>query len=317
LVSSIVTVAALGVAADAATSSFSAPVYPGDFPDPAIILAGGRYWAYGTGSAGRNLQVMSSPDLRNWTPVTDPLPALPAWASPGRTWAPGVIQRGSQYVMYYTTHDAALNHQCISVATSFTPGGPYLDVSAAPLICQTANGGSIDPNPYIDPLSGALVLLWKSDDNSLGSGHPTHLWGQPLRADGLALAVNTSPSLLLTMSAPWQSPSLEGPTVIRAGGHYVLFYSANNYDSASSGIGYATASSLLGNYADQSLTGPWLGTRGNAKGAQGPWVFTDAGGSNRLAFAAWSGTVGYENGGVRSLWTAFLTFNSRGAPSAR
>ena len=165
-------------------------------------------------------------------------------------------------------------------------------------------------------MSGALVLLWKSDDNSLGSGHPTHIWGQPLRSDGLAVAVNTSPSLLLTMSAAWQSPSLEGPTVIRAGGHYVLFYSANNYDSASSGIGYATAPSPLGSYTDQSVSGPWLGTRGNAQGAQGPWVFTDSRGATRLAFAAWFGTVGYENGGVRSLWTASLTFNSRGVPSA-
>ena len=38
-----------------------------------------------------------------------------------------------------------------------TPGGPFIDVSQAPLICQSANGGSIDPNPYPDPATGQLV----------------------------------------------------------------------------------------------------------------------------------------------------------------
>jgi beta-xylosidase len=302
-------------AAGASTASFNAPVYAGDFPDPSIIVTGGTYWAYSTGSAGRNLQVMSSVDLHTWSVPLDPLPVLPSWASSGRTWAPGVIRIGPAYVMYYTVHDAVMNQQCISVATATTPGGPFSDVSAAPLICQIANGGSIDPNPYVDPVSGAVVLVWKSDDNALGVGHPTHLWGQPLRSDGLALASGTSPALLLTMSAPWQSPSMEGPTVVRAGRQYVLFYSANNYDTATSGIGYATSPSLLGPYTNRSVYSPWLGTRGNAKGAQGPWVFTDPDGALRLAFAAWYGAAGYENGGARSLWTASLTFNRQGTPS--
>jgi len=307
---------ALPSPAIATTGSFAAPVLNADFPDPAIFLANGHYWAYATGSAGRNLQVTSSPDLRTWSATTDPLPILPPWASAGMTWAPGVIQRGQQFVMYYTTHDAALGRQCLSVATASTPSGPFTDLSTGPLVCQTANGGSIDPNPYLDPRSGQLVLLWKSDDNALGSGHPTHLWGQTLTSDGLALAPGTSPTLLLTMSEPWQSPSMEGPTVVYAGGRYALFYGANNYDSASSGIGYAVSSSLLGKYADQSVFGPWLGTRGAAQGPQGPWVFVDSTGVTRLVFAAWYGVVGYEHGGVRSLWVANLTFNRRGVPSA-
>ena len=141
VVGSIVALGAVGTAADAATSSFSAPVYrrfpgSGDHRRGRSILGVMRL-----GAPAGTFQVISSPDFRTWTPVTDPLPVLPAWASPGRTWAPGVIQRGSQYVMYYTTHDAALDRQCISVATSPAPSGPFLDVSA-PLICQAANGGS-------------------------------------------------------------------------------------------------------------------------------------------------------------------------------
>jgi beta-xylosidase len=299
----------------AASSTFTSPAYAGDFPDPALISAGGLYWAYATGSAGKNLQVSSSPDLRNWSPAADPLPDLPAWASPGRTWAPGVIQRNGEFVMYYTVHDTALGRQCLSIATSPVPSGPFVDSSSGPLVCQTADGGSIDPNPYVDPVSGALVLVWKSDDNALGAGHPTHIWGQPLAADGMSLAPGTSPSLLLTMSALWQSPSMEGPTLVRNGSRYYLFYSANNYDSANSGIGYAVSSSLLGSYTNQSVFGPWLRSRGNMQGAQGPWVFRDANGVTQLAFAGWGGVAGYENGGARSMWIGPLTFSRSGDPS--
>jgi len=294
----------------AAAGTFQAPVYPGDFPDPWIVLVHGTYWAYATGTAGKNLQVMSSRDLRHWSSPIDPLPVLPSWAVAGRTWAPGVLRHGSGYLMYYTVHDQRLGQQCISVARSSTPSGPFIDNSIGPLICQSVNGGSIDPNPYVDTANGQLYLLWKSDDNSLGAGHPTHIWGQQLTADGLSLAGHRSPSLLLTESAPWQAPTVEGPTVVRHGGRYYLFYSANMFDTAQSAIGYATSRSLLGSYTDRSLTGPWLGTRGNAQGPQGPAVFTDSSGTARMAFAAWYGTVGYENGGGRSLWIGSLAFKA-------
>jgi len=161
------------------------------------------------------------------------------------------------------------------------------------------------------------LLLWKSDDNSLGAGHPTHIWGQQLTARGTSLSPGTSPSLLLTESAPWQSPSAEGPTILFHGGRYYLFYGANNYDTASSGIGFAKSTSLLGSYVNKSTLGPWIGTKGNAQGAQGPNVFTDASGVTRMAFAAWYGTVGYENGGVRSLWIGTLDFTGSGQPSLK
>jgi beta-xylosidase len=300
--------------ASAATSTFTAPAYAGDFPDPSILLNAGTYWAYATGSAGRNLQVMSSPDLHSWSAPSDPLPTLPSWASTGRTWAPAVVQVGGKYVMYYTVRDAALGIQCLSVATSAAPGSAFSDASSAPLVCQTADGGSIDPNPYLDPTSGQLYLLWKSDDNSIGKN--SHIWGEQLSPDGLQFASGTSPSLLLTESAAWQSPTVEGPTVIRNGSTYYLFYGANSYNTASSGIGFATSRSLLGAYSNQSRVGPWLATTGNAEGPQGPMVFRDASGRTRMAFAAWNGPVGYQNGGARELWLGTLTFTGFfGTPS--
>jgi hypothetical protein len=43
-------------------------------------------------------------------------------------------------------------------------------------------------------------------------------------------------------------------------------------------------------------------------------IFTDSGGTTRMAFAAWSGPVGYQNGGVRALWIGTLGFRWWGAP---
>jgi beta-xylosidase len=298
----------------AASTNFQTPAYAGDFPDPAVIVSNQTYWAYATGSAGRNLQVMSSSNLTSWSGPTDPLPRLPVWASAGLTWAPGVIQIGGTFVMYYTVRDTALAMQCISVATSSTPGGPFTDPSTRPLICQTKHGGSIDPNPYVDPVSSRLYLLWKSDDNSIGQ--VTHIWAQALAPGGRSMSPGTSPTLLLTESATWQSPAVEGPTIVYHGTTYYLFYGANSFSSASSGIGYATSPALLARFTNQSRSGPWLASTGNATGPQGPMVFTDPNTSTtRMAFAAWYGPVGYQNGGARALWTGTLGFNRYGKPS--
>jgi beta-xylosidase len=300
--------------AGAAGSSFQSPVYAGDFPDPSVLLVNGTYWAYSTGSGGRNLQVMSSPDLHSWTTPAEALAALPSWASPGRTWAPGVTLIGGTYVMYYTVRDTALAMQCISVATASTPGGPFADSSPGPLVCQTTDGGSIDPNPFLDPVSGNLFLIWKSDDNSIGL--KSHIWAEQLAPSGLGFAAGTVPSKLLTESAAWQSPTIEGPTMFHYGSTYYLFYGANSWSSAGSGIGYAKSSTLLGSYSNKSTLGTWLGTTGNAQGPQGPMIFKDTSNATRLAFAAWDGPVGYQNGGARSLWVASLGFNQRGKPIA-
>jgi beta-xylosidase len=273
------------------------------------VVVGTTYWAYATGSAGLNLQVMSSNDLLHWSAPTDPLPTLPTWATTGHTWAPGVAKAGGTFVMWYTVRDTASGRQCISVATSSVPQGPYIDQSSGPAICQLSDGGSIDPTPLVDG-TGRRYLYWKSDDNAIGRA--TKLWGQRLTTRATSLL--GTPSVLLTEDANWQAPSVEGPAVVVHDGTYFLFYGANNYASSRSGIGYATGSSALAPFVDQSITGRWLSTRGNATGPQGPAVFMDRTGARRLAFAAWYGTVGYP-AGRRALWIATLSFRPDGRPA--
>ena len=275
----------LALASVPAFAASTEPAYAGDFPDPFVLApAAGEttYWAYSTGSGRRNLQVMHSDDLRTWKDLADPLPVLPPWASPGHTWAPGVLRQGDTYLMYYTARHTASGRQCIGLATAQAPGGPFTDESQRPLICQRLRGGSIDPNPFVAP-DGTRYLLWKSDDNV--HWLPSSLWGQRLSADGRSL---TGPvTRLLTLSRLWQAPTIEGPTMVAVDGTYYLFYGANDSDGGNAAIGYAVCRGPLGPCTNASTTGPWMASHDAVVGPSGPAVFTDAEGSTRLAYHAW------------------------------
>jgi Glycosyl hydrolases family 43/Tectonin domain len=300
------TAAAVPVAGFAQSSIPSLPVspsYSGDFPDPAVVWdsSTGLYWAYSTNSGLTNIQVMSSPNLTTWSPIQDALPTLPSWASFGYTWAPSVARFGTTWVMWYTVRDDSSGRECISVATSAAPGGPFTDSTAGPVICQLPDGGSIDPNIFVDGANAYLV--WKSDDNAIGQ--LTHLWAAPLSGGGTT--ITSTPVQLLSEDAVWQAPSMEGPTMVLNGGVYYLFYGANNWDSPGSAIGYAQCSSPLGPCTDWTTAGPWLQSDGSALGPSGPDVFTDAAGAPQLAYEAWNGCVGYPDCN-RALWITPLSF---------
>ncbi len=143
------------------------------------MRVGDVYYGYSTNSANANIQYARSFDLANWERQGDALPALPTWAAPnfGLTWAPGVIQIEDTFVLYYTTRDTESDLQCISLAVSDSPEGPFIDESTGPFVCQTEIGGSIDPYPFRDE-DGQLYLLWKNDGNCCGK--EIGLWVQPL-----------------------------------------------------------------------------------------------------------------------------------------
>jgi beta-xylosidase len=287
------------------------PAYGGDFPDPFVFVNGGRYYAYSTQiwSSGRwtNVPVMTSTNLTSWSSITDALPTLPGWARSGNTWAPAVVARSGRYLLYYTTTEAASGRQCISVATATTPTGPFRDSSTGPLVCQRSQGGSIDPYPFVDR-TGALYLLWKSDDNAIGQ--TTALWGRQLRSDGLNWAfLSRTVRLLGEQPTSWHVP-IEGPAMVWSQNRYYLFYGGGAWNSADSGIGYATCKGPLGPCTDQTPAVPWLATGATeAVGPQGPTIFTDLSGVLRIGFSGWVGTTGYP-GGVRAFWTGPLGFTA-------
>jgi beta-xylosidase len=287
----------------AANPIASAPAYDGDFADPHVVRVGSDYFAYATNAAGANVQVMASRDLVSWRHLGDALPELPAWARPGFTWAPEVCERAGRWLLYYTVREPRSGRQCISVATSARPQGPFADRSSGPLVFQRDRGGSIDPSPFVD--GDDIYLLWKSDDNALN--RRSSIWGQALGTDGMTLRGTAVE--LLTHDRGWERPLIEAPSAVQHGGTRYLFYSANWWESEAYAIGYATGSAPLGPFRKATRWSPWLGSHGRATGPGGQAFFTDADGDWWMAYHAWwRGRVGYGQGGARCLWLSRVTF---------
>lgn len=257
------------------------PVYDQDFPDPAVLRVGNRYYAYATQGGGSNIQVLTSADLTQWSPAPDALPEVGSWASGGNTWAPEVIAVGGKYVMFYVEHDRKSGKQCIGRAQSSKPGGPFVDDRPAPLICQPALGGSIDPDP-VRAANGAVYLYWKNDGNCCGK--PVRLWAQQLSAD--ASGVRGTPVALLSNTRSWQGNLVEAPEMVTHAGRYFLFYSANDYGSDKYAVGYATCQGPTGPCADRSEQ-PLLSSDAVAAGPGHCFVLELPDGSSEMFFHAW------------------------------
>ncbi len=269
-------------------------VYPFDFPDPFVLSVNGTYYAYGTNSAAGNIQAISSTDLTDWTPVGDALPELPSWAAPGGgVWAPSVLQLGGTFVMYFSAVFATANEQCIGAATSSSPTGPFVDPAAFPIVCQLADGGSIDPSPFVDP-AGGLYLDWKSQ--GANSQLPT-IWAQQLAGTGTQLAAG-GPAAILGPSQAWEHGWTEAPDMFWLDGQRYLFYSGSDWKTATYGIGVADCSGPLGP-CSKPVDRPVLASGGVVAGPGGASAFTDVDGQPWVAFAAWlTGQVGYPHSRV-------------------
>jgi beta-xylosidase len=261
--------------------SYQNPVYDHDFPDPAVLRVGNQYYAYATQGGGSNIQVLTSPDLTKWTPAPDALPQLGSWASGGSTWAPEVLAVSGKYVLFYTEHDQKSGKQCIGRAQSDKPGGPFVDDRPAPLVCQPALGGSIDPNP-VRAADGTLYLYWKNDGNCCGK--PVQLWVQRLSPD--AGSLRGAPVALLGNTLSWQGNLIEAPEMVYHGGRYFLFYSANDYGSDRYAVGYAGCQGPTGPCSDKSER-PLLSSDAVAAGPGHCFVLDLPDGSSVMFFHAW------------------------------
>lgn len=229
------------------------PVLMENFPDPFVLLHGGRFIAYSTND-GPNVPVATSTDLVHWQFATTPegkkrdaLPRLGSWAKAGFTWAPEVLRIGDRYMLYYTASDVKRNAQCIGVAVAADPMGPFIDTSPEPIVCQADLGGSIDADAFRDA-DGKLYLYFKNDGNRVRK--PAAIWGQQLAPDGMSVA--GAPVELIHDDRPWEQRLVEAPTMVHSPIGYELFFSAAyfgwNEDQRLSpyGMGYANCTGPLG-----------------------------------------------------------------------
>lgn len=281
-----------------------------DAPDPFVLKASGSYYAYSTETYFTNVPVVRSTSLTGpWERLPDALPKLPAWAQSGRTWAPAVAKLGSGYVLYFTAWHKSSGRECIGVATSSAPAGPFTPTSSKPLVCQLEYGGSIDPSVFVTS-TGVPYLLWKSEDNALN--RESRLWSQKLSSAGTSFASYTSPAILAKHnSGTWEGYTIEGPTMVQSNGTFHLFYGAGFWSDSTASIGWATCTSPTGGCVKK---GQWLSSTDDPKGPSGPEVFSD-GTTLRFVHHGWRPDTGYVQGtsNRRAMYVGTLTF-SNGVP---
>ena len=260
-----------------------------------MLKVGDTYYAYATNGNGMQVQTLTSKDLQHWRRGPDALPHVAEkWAYNGATWAPEVMKIGDRYVLYYTTS------QRIGHAVADSPLGPFHDDSAAPFIAQMTLGGSIDASPFRDS-DGKLYLYWKNDGNSIGQ--PTDIWVQRLSADGLSL-VGSPRKTGETNDKVWESGVVEGPTMWKHDGTYLLFYSGGDYAGDDYAVGYATCAGPLGPCTD-APENPILKTACRAHGP-GHNALLETDGETLIVYHAWRRL---HAGDKRELWISPLDWH--------
>ena len=285
---------------------FANPVIDTDMPDPFVLDAGERYYLYSTTNITDNYPYATSEDLVTWEPRGDAMPRLPAWAN-GNPWAPEVTQTSAGYVMYFTARAAGVKRpdgadaQCVGVAVGDTPDGPFVDDGAEPLVCQVALGGTIDASIVRD-VDGSLWLIYKNDGNCCAM--PTRLYMRPMSEDGLTFAGKEVEVDGIVNDQEWEGGVVEAPTIHHHDGTYYLFYSGNNYRSADYAVGYATATSLTGPYADAEEN-PILASGNGAIGPGHQALAADPDGDLWMVYHAWSSSAFLE----RNVWIDELRFD--------
>ncbi len=213
-----------------------------DVADPDVLYVkdganengNGTYYVYAT-TPSRNvggIKVYSSTDLVNWTDrgLAMTIKDNKNWGK-NAFWAPGMIQRGDKFYMYYTAEE----HLCVSVSDS--PLGPFEQKVVEPMNKDTKE---IDANVFQDGDQYYLYFVRFNNGNEI--------WGAKLNDDMLSIDKSTE-TQLLTPSQPWEKDGgniNEGPYMLKKGDTYFLTYSGSDFRSPSYGSGYATSKNPLG-----------------------------------------------------------------------
>jgi beta-xylosidase len=265
-----------------------------DFPDPAVLQTTGGYFAYGTSTSSAKIPYALARDPDGpWAVQHDALARPPRWAKPdSHFWAPDVGREDNgQYRMYFSGQLPANNRMCIGTAAAQSPAGPFQPADDAPLVCPPEDNGDIDPQSFVDA-DGKHYLLYKSN------AMPTTIWLQEIATDGTTLVGARVP--LLRADRDTEGNDVEAPSLVRIGSGYVLFYSADTYESPNYHTGYATSTSLKGPYtkADQ----PLLSTAGLGNQVNGPGGADVV--ANHIFFHGWL-TADHKGRGMYSLPVRF------------
>lgn len=207
--------------------------------DPTIFFHDNTYYLFGTNDedAERGFLVYSSPDLESWKLEGPALSKSDAFGTTG-FWAPQVWARQGKFYMAYTANEQ------IAIAVSDHPAGPYTQSDKLPLASAQRQ---IDPFVFMDE-DGEVYFyhVRLQEGNRIFVGEMT--------GDFTSVDQATLKECLSVMQGTWEDVAstewkvAEGPTVIKRGKYYYLFYSANDFRHPGYSVGYALS---------ESPTGPW------------------------------------------------------------
>ena len=229
--------------------------------DPQVITVGNKYYMYAT-NANKNydcsyLQCFSSTNLTDWKNEGICFqPSRDNWCIDG-LWAPEVIEKDGMFYLYFSgfkifpENNGASpltfrGHQ-ISVATSSSPTGPFIEVKNEldPLEAKFATSyAAIDASPFIDDNGEAYLLITKDQEYVNEEDiHSSILIGKlkdnMVELEGVeegdvfndeAFVKLIEPSMdfenINKSTHSWN----EAPFMVKRDGKYYLFYSANYYE---------------------------------------------------------------------------------------
>lgn len=216
--------------------------------DPTIFAYQNKFYLYGTveGNASNGFLVHVSDDLKTWTLSGEHGGyALKQGDAFGRSgfWAPQVFRYKDKFYMAYTANEQ------LAIARSDSPLGPFVQTKKDSL---ASAGKQIDPYVFFDD-DGKIYLyhvrLTQGNRIFVAEMHDD-LTG--IKPETLKECISATSGWENTQAASW--PVAEGPTVVKRGKTYYLFYSANDFRNPDYAVGYATSSSPLG---------PWQRHPGN------------------------------------------------------
>lgn len=271
--------------------------YEGYFADPFLVRTDDGYIAYGSGEpftrSGASFQALASSDLRTWRAAGTVLTADESIGTD--VWAPEVVHDGSAWWMYYSAGFGIADHH-LRVACAGSPLGPFIDCG---IDLTPDEPFAIDPHPFRD-VDGSWYLFYAHD--VLEAERPgTHLVMRPMAS--MTTLIGTAIPVLAP-NAHWQRYeanrlmygrrmdwyTLEGPTVVRRGDQYVLFYSGGSWEGPDYGVSYATAARPTGPWTHVAADAPTVLGR-SLSGQRGPGhnsVLQVDDGSFVIAYHAWN-----------------------------
>lgn len=273
------------------------------FADPTIFHYKNKYYLCGTNgfNSDSGFYMTVSDDLQHWKKASDNKRALTKGETFGTKgfWAPQLFVHHNKIYMAYTANEN------IAIAESVDPVGPFT---------QKQSGSLAAPVKQIDP------FIFKDDDGRLYLYHVrlqdgNRIFGAVLKDDLSAIDTTTLRECISAVvnPQPWENTQpvkwtvTEGPTVIKRGKKYYMFYSANDFRNPDYAVGYAVADHPLG---------PWKKSEQNPvisrqmTGINGPGhgdIFTDNKGKMYYVFH-----THYSNEKVAPRRTAMLQISFEG-----